>query len=685
MQAAERPKAEDRPHHRDVAQAVRLLGSLIAGASALALLLAPAASGAVILQRALLAALGGVVAVAASERRSRVALNALALMALLAVAAHAVELEPVSLWRVGAIVTGVLLTGALFLQWPWSWQLALSIPLVSATIMAAWRLASRGLDADGQFVPVALTVAAAGVISVVGARLLWLGRERLAASERRYRRLFEDSRSGRVLVDASGTIQDLNPSFASLLGKPPSDLRASALAQHLAPVQPDGRDHEHFVRERLAMAINGQPQETIAYLQTAKGVSVEVELSFWRVETAESPLVEIVARDLSAHRRLERQEERRRRLDALGRVLGNMAEEFGSLFEEISARGEALMLEAVGDRDRNLAGQIVTTAAEGARLSRELIRFSRQERLTIGRVDTGRFVSQIETLARAVLPADITVEVKLEENLPDLAGDGDHLSHAALQLLLNAREAMPDGGKLTISAGAVRLQQGSAIWPGASPGQYVRLSVTDTGSGMDPAVLERVFEPFFSAAPLYQARATGFPVVYGILRAHQGSVRIDSVPDQGTSVHLLVPAWEGVVTGEAKEGVTPRAQRASVLIVDPDELVRSSARRALTQMGYRVLEAPDADSATTQCRAADPPVDVVILGGAIPDGVHRAFKELKSLKPDLAVVVGLDSAEIVGADSGATVRSLLADGFVSRPYERDQLATVLARVLGESY
>lgn len=685
MQAAGRYKAEDRPHHRDVAHAVRVLGSVIAGTSALALLLAPAASGTVILHRALLAALGGVMAVAASERRSRVALNALALIALLAVAAHAVLLEPVSVWRLGAIVIGVLLTGALFLQWPWIWQLALSVPLVSATMMAAWWLAPRAVDAEGQFVPVALTVAAGGVMSIVGARLLWLDRERLAASERRYRKLFEDSPSGTVLVDALGTIRDLNPSFASLVGKPPSDLRDSPLAEHLSPIQPNGRAAEHFMGERLALAINGQPQETIAYLQTDEGVSVEAELSFWRVETAEDPLVQIMVRDLTAHRRLERQEERRRRLDALARVVGNMAEKFGSLFDEISQRGEELMLEAVGDRDRNLAGQIATTAAEGARLSRELIRFSRQERLTIGRVDTRRLLSQIETLARAVLPADVTVEVKLEGNLPDMSGDWDHLSHAALQLLLNARQAMPHGGKLTISAGAVRVQHGSAIWPGVSPGQYVRLSVTDTGSGMEPAVLERVFEPFFSAAPLYQALGTGLPVVYGILRAHQGSVRIDSVPGQGTSVHLLVPAWQGVATGEAPEDVTLRAQRASVLIVDPDELMRSSVRHALTQMGYRVVEAPDADSATTQLRAADPPVDAVILGGAVSDGVHRAFEKLKSMKPDLAVVVGLDSAEIVGADSAALARSLLADGFVARPYGRDQLATVLAQVLAESY
>ncbi len=664
---------------------VRALGSVVAVTAALVLLLAPAESGIVILERALLATLGGIVAVAASQRRSPIALQALALILLIAVALYGVLLEPPYLWRAGALVIGVLLTGVFFLQWPWTWQLALSIPLVSTTIMAAWWLAPRSADAEGQLIPVALTVAAAGVMSIVGARLLWRSRDRLAASQMRYRKLFESSPSGIALVDTSGSILDLNQSFASLVGRPAEDLRGSGLAQQLALIQPDGRDSEHFVQERLALAINGQLQQTVAHLRTAKGVSVETELSFWRLETMEGPLVQVLVRDLTELRRLERQEERARRMDALGRLAGNLAGQFGGLFAEISDRAELLRREGRSDRERSVAGEIAATAAEGSRLSRELVRFGGQERLAISQVDTRDLIGQIETLARAVLPTDITVEVKLEENLPNLAGDRDYLTHAVMQLLLNAREAMPYGGKLTISGGTVSVRPGIPIWPGAAPGEYIRLSITDTGPGMPPELLEHVFQPFFSAVPLYQTQATGLPAVYGIARAHRGSVRIDSAPGEGTSVHLLIPAWKATAVGPAEEAVPQRVQRGSLLLVDPDELVRSSVRRALTQMGYRVLEAPDADSAIAYFRAADPPVDAAILGGAILDGVHRIFEKLKNLKPDLAILIGLDSAEIVGDESLARLRELKADGFVNRPYERDQLAAVLARALGESY
>lgn len=578
-EATQLPRAVTRgqPDHRDTARAVRLLGSVVAIATAIRLITVPVHSGSATLQRALLTVLAGTVALAASERRSRTALNALALALLLAVAGHAIALtalEPTSLWKLGAVVTGVLLSAALFLQWPWTWQIALSLALFcAATVTCLW-LAGDNPDAREQLLPVALTVAAAAAVSIAGARLLWLSRQRLAASEARYRRLFEAAPVGIVLVDAGGTILDLNDNFAALVGRPVHDLRGTGLNQHLAPIQPDGKDPEHFFRDHFALAINGQRQETVAYFRTAKGASLETETIFWRVETRDGPLVQVMVRDLTEHRRLERQEERRRRLDALGKFAGNLAQRFGSLFAEISGKAEALRLAAGSERDRNLAGEIVATAAEGSRLSRELVRFGRQERLTVGRVDTRTLVRQMETLARAVLSADITIE----DALPDLAGDKDYLAHAVLQLVLNAREAMPDGGKLTISAGTVRVRPGTALWPGASAGEYVRISISDTGSGMDPAVLDRVFEPFLSAAPLYEVRSAGIPAVYGIVRAHRGSVRIDSAPGRGTSVHLLIPRWEEEsVIGTAELEPSKRVLRASVLLVEADELMRSAA------------------------------------------------------------------------------------------------------------
>jgi PAS domain S-box-containing protein len=667
---------------------VRLLAAAVAIATAIGLVAAPRSSGAATGQAVLLALLAGAAAVAASERRSRAALNSLALSLLLAVTLHTVALmalEPASLWQLGAVVSGVMLSGALFLQWSWTWQIALSFPLVAVTVIAGLQLAPRIPGARGELVPVAITVTAAAAISIIGARLLWQGRERIAASEKRYRRLFEAAPTGIALVDSQGTIVELNKSLASLLGRPAADLAGTKLTQHLALIQPDGRDPESFFRERFALAIDGQGQAIVAYVRTAQGVSVETEMAFWRVETGKGPLVQVLVRDLTEHRRLERQEERRRRLDALGRLAGNMAQRFDSLFREIAKAAEELRVAAASERDRGLSGEIIANAAEGSRLSRELTRFGRQERLVIGQVNTRILVSQIEALARAVLPDDLKVEATVEVDLPDLAGDKDHLAHAALQLLLNAREAMPDGGKLTISAGTVRVHPGTAAWPGTVPGDYVRLSITDTGTGMEPALLEHVFEPFLSAAPLYEGRATGLPAVYGIVRAHGGSLRSDSAPSRGTSVHLLVPVWKETTEARPEnEAVRDRKQRASVLVVDPDELTRTAVRRALMQLGYRVIESPDADSAIGHFHAADPPVDAVILGGPIPDGGHRLFEALRSLKPDLAIVVGLDSPETAGADSLGRLRDLKADGFVARPYEKGQLTKVLARVLGES-
>jgi PAS domain S-box-containing protein len=661
---------------------------VIAAATVVGLLAVPVISRGIVLQRILLALLAVGAAVAASQRRSLFALNTLALSLLLAVTVHAASvilLEPVSVWLLGVVVTGVLLAGALFLQWSWTWQGALSLLLVCGVVLSAWQLAPEAGDARQQLVPLTLTVAAAGAVSVVGAWWSSLTRAALAASEQRYRSLFETARLGVVLVDAKGTIFDANPSFASVTGRSREALREIPFTECLAPIQPDGTTPQEFFQRCFALTTNNKPQHTVAHLRDARAISVEVEMTFWRVPGSPAPLVGITVWDLSDRRQLERQEERRRRLDALGRLAGNLAQRFDRLFAEISVQAEAFRDRAGRDPDRELAEAIIAQAAEGARLSRELIRFGGQERLQIGQVRTLQLVRQLETLARAVLSPDVIVETDVPEELPDLAGDKDYLVHASLQLLLNARDAMPEGGKLTLSARSTRVAARTATWPGALPGDYVQLSITDTGRGMGPALLHEVFEPFSSALPVYEARGSGLPVVYGIVRAHRGSLRIDTYPEKGTTVHLLVPVWEGPAATlpgslEPKE----RRPQATVLLVEREELLRSATRRVLERLGYRVLQAPDPESAEIQYRAPIYRLDAIILGATVPGSSRRAVETLRRLYPDIPMIAILGSTV---TEPGAPHRmgELGVAASIPEPYEPEQLAATLARVLGESH
>ncbi len=384
-----------------------------------------------------------------------------------------------------------------------------------------------------------------------------------------------------------------------------------------------------------------------------------------------------------ADRRAEdRQRLHEQRLDALARFAGGIAHQFNNLLGGILTHAEVLRQDAATSAVAAELDEIAAAARRGRDLTGELLRFTRSDPVQLRPTDPAQVLGSVAELARAILGEMATVEV-LAPPLPPIAADPDYLAHACTQIVLNARDAMRGrtGARLTLSAAEETLAARAPAWPDADPGRYVRISLSDTGRGMDQATLERVFEPFFTTKPLHEAKGLGLATVHRVMREHAGAARVESEPGRGTTVHLLLPlATEPLpVTAPPRSALpAPAASGATILVVDDEPIVRNSLKRALQRFGHRVLEAGDGGAALAAMQSANPPVDLVILDLVLPGGGAGIFELLKAVRPEVKVLVSSGYSPDAVAAQGLATR---VEGFLPKPYELAQLREMVSRLL----
>jgi len=395
----------------------------------------------------------------------------------------------------------------------------------------------------------------------------------------------------------------------------------------------------------------------------------------------------LLARSRSQLLAAESQRLHEQRIDALGRFAGGIAHQFNNLLGGILTHVSLLRQETSVGPAADQLDEIVAAARRGRDLTEELMRFTRSDPVRVQPTDAGAVLESVAALARALLPDGAKIHVHAAPGLPPLAGDMDHLVHACTQVVLNARDAMrgrPDP-RLGLTAALHTVAANDTEWRSATPGRYVRISVSDTGRGMDAATVARAFEPFFSTKPMHQAAGLGLATLLRVIRAHAGAVRVESEPGRGTTIHLLLPLSTAALPAPpAAAPAAPSAPSAvaapgaTILIVDDEQIVRNSLRRALTRFGYRVLDAGDGTSALAAMQAADPPVDLVILDLVLPGGGAGIFELLKAIRPDVRVLVSSGYSPDAEAARGLAER---VEGFLPKPYELSQLKAAVAKAL----
>jgi len=536
---------------------------------------------------------------------------------------------------------------------------------------------------DGRRIPVVISQAAVtGADGLPGYRAVVrdLGPERemaaaLARTGQGFRRLFEDAPVAIARLDAAGRIDACNAAFGRLTGLTPERVRGARLVDLL---QPEERAEIADRLDRIARAAD--PTGAMeARLAGGGGREIVVSLFAGRVEPSGGGGAELVLHflDLSDQKRLEVQFAQSQKMQAVGQLAGGVAHDFNNLLTAMIGFCD-LLLQRHRPGDPSFADimQVKQNANRAANLVRQLLAFSRQQTLQPKVLDITDPLTELTHLLRRLIGGNIALKMIHARDLHPVRVDQGQFEQVVINLAVNARDAMPEGGALTIRTANHRLerpmQRGVETLPA---GDYVMVEVADTGIGIPPENLGRIFEPFFSTKEVGSGTGLGLSTVYGIVKQTGGFVLVDSRPGAGAVFRILLPRWQGEAPPPREAAVEARrldtTGAGTVLLVEDEDAVRLFSSRALRNKGYTVLEAKSGENAL-EILAAEPAIDLLITDVVMPqmDGTEL-IRQVRLARPAMRVVCISGYAEEAfrkRLDSEPGVQ------FLPKPFTLEQLA-----------
>ncbi|HWB50859.1 MAG TPA: ATP-binding protein [Stellaceae bacterium] len=379
--------------------------------------------------------------------------------------------------------------------------------------------------------------------------------------------------------------------------------------------------------------------------------------------------------------RLEERLRHAQKMDALGQITGGIAHDFNNLLLAINFNLESLAEEVPESATTRPLFEGARQAIDQAHnLIGHLLAFARRQPLSPTNVDINRSVLETQLMLRRAMPAGIEIATKLGRNVGLVLADRNQFETALLNLALNARDAMPDGGKLTIGTADITLDAAyAALRPGMAPGRHVLVAVSDTGAGMASDVAERAFEPFFTTKTGGDHSGLGLSQVYGYAKQSGGHALIDSEPGRGTTVQLFLPRFADSVPVERRTPAPNRARGETVLLVEDAALVRNAVAKMLADLGYRPITAATAEEAVALVDS-EGRIDLLLSDLVLPGGLdgERLAILARQARPGLAVLYMSGYAErLLAVGAGADGPS----GFIAKPFAKADLAAALRNVL----
>ena len=483
---------------------------------------------------------------------------------------------------------------------------------------------------------------------------------------------------------ADGTWISINPAWTKILGWVPEEIlgKTSEWLEH-----PDDRRKMRDAVSRLAT-----PEQTSDFESSFRTRQGDYRVLSWTAVNVEG-LLYCVARDITEQRRqqdaLDKAEDALRqaqKMEAVGQLTGGLAHDFNNLLTGISGSLELLQIRISQGRYKDVERYISTAqgaANRAAALTHRLLAFSRRQTLDPKATDVGRLISGMTDLISNTVGPGIEL---VTDHAPDLwttRVDPNQLENALLNLCINARDAMPDGGQLRIKAANRLLDSVQAFPLEMRAGEYVSLSVSDTGTGMSDEVVQRAFDPFYTTKPLGQGTGLGLSMIYGFAKQSGGQVRIESTLGRGTTIDLFLPRHsEAAKTSDdsTRLASSPRASAGeTVLIVDDEPSVRMLVTEVLAELGYKAIESADGASALLVLRS-DTRIDLLVTDVGLPGGMNgRQLADFgRTARPDLKVlfITGYAEKAAMGADGLEPGMAIL-----TKPFAMDGLATRIKEIL----
>jgi PAS domain S-box-containing protein len=486
---------------------------------------------------------------------------------------------------------------------------------------------------------------------------------------------------GVIATDSEGKVTSINPSAVDLTGWLSGDAIGRPLDEVFKRI--DARTREELPSPIAQIMDSGEILDlgSDAILLSRTGMEHQIADSGAPIRNVEGESVGVVLvfRDVSSQRELEQQLRHAEKMTAIGQLAGGIAHDFNNMLGGISGALQIIRGSVSDDgEDREMVDLALQSASKASDLTAKLSSFARKGKLVSTAVDIHTSIQNAVSLLERSIDRRVSISTDLTAEASTVEGDASQLENALLNLGLNARDAMPDGGEITISTKIADLEESHcrASAFDLRPGPYIQISVRDTGTGMNDATLNRMFEPFFTTKEESKGTGLGLAAVYGAVKDHKGSIQACSKVGHGTVFHICLPLSESAeVIPEQSEEELPHGT-GCILVVDDELAIRATSKRFLASLGYEVLLAEDGAEGVEVYRDNQDRITAVVLDMIMPrvDG-KECFQELVKLNPEVKVIF---SSGFVREDQlGALVGKQIV-GFIKKPYRRAEFARLLA-------
>jgi PAS domain S-box-containing protein len=504
----------------------------------------------------------------------------------------------------------------------------------------------------------------------------------LAAREAHLRSILDTVPEAMIVIDERGLVTSFSAAAAKLFGYCPEEV----IGRNVRMLMPEPYRAEH--NGYIANYLRTGEARIIGYGRLVKGLTKDgavfpMELAVGEARANGDRIFTGFVRDLTSRQRIEEELRQAQKMEAVGQLTGGVAHDFNNLLTAIVANLELLYPRLSDPEQREHVKEALDAAQDGAKLANSLLAFGRRQHLNAKPTDVGPLVSKFSDLLRRTLGEAIELRIVVGGSAHTTIVDASQLLNALLNLAINARDAMPRGGRLTVEISQVRLDADYAqTYPDIRTGRYVLITVSDTGTGMSEEVRRRAFEPFFTTKPTGAGTGLGLSMVYGFVKQSGGNIQIYSELGHGTSVRVFLPLAESVGATaapeavEAREAALPRGAE-TILIVEDDPRLRRVLSKRLRSLGYEVVEADSGAAAMAQL-ATRPEVAMIFTDMVMPGGMtgYELAQAAMAVKPDIKVLFTSGYAEPAIARLGQK-----AGAWLKKPYSADELAEKVREVL----
>ncbi|MEW5736963.1 MAG: PAS domain S-box protein [Thermodesulfobacteriota bacterium] len=499
--------------------------------------------------------------------------------------------------------------------------------------------------------------------------------EKLAESEEKYRLLVENA-TDIICIVLEGKIRFANKVAFDILGYSEAELIGMDYLDLLEP------EEKELARKRYDRRVSGELNgRTFSYgFRTKTGELRLAELKGGAITWQDRPALLLVIRDVTEQRKLEEHLAQARRMEAVGTLAGGIAHDFNNLLMAVQGNVSLMLLSTPqGHPDHPRLRNIESCVASGTKLTRQLLGFAKGGHYEVKPCDMNRLLrSSAAMMAR--VNKNVRVHEDLAANLSAATADPGQMEQVIVNLLVNAFQAMEGGGELFLTSQNIELSSTNVGDLSLAPGRYVRISITDTGPGMEPEVKRRIFEPFFTTKGQGKGVGLGLAVSYGIVQGHRGNIHVYSEPGQGSTFSIYIPASDAPAAAEEEKGRAPTRMSGNILLVEDEENVREVSSSMLHELGFTVICASCGAEAVAAFSREPETFTLVVLDLVMPGmSGQKTYERLREIKKDVKVLLAS------GYSVDGTASSLLAAGcagFIQKPFDLSELSSKIAQVLG---